>query len=60
MANYWTNFAKTGNPNGKGLPEWPLYSKGRSVLHLNSAAEVTVDDYRARYEFLDSLARHGM
>jgi para-nitrobenzyl esterase len=60
MANYWTNFAKTGNPNGKGLPEWPLYSKGHSVMHLNSAPKVTVDDHRARYEFLDSLARQGM
>ena len=22
MVSYWTNFAKTGNPNGEGLPEW--------------------------------------
>lgn len=26
MATYWTNFAKYGNPNGKGLPEWPAFS----------------------------------
>ena len=26
MATYWTNFAKYGNPNGKGVPEWPAFS----------------------------------
>lgn len=27
MSRYWVNFAKNGNPNGEGLPEWPLYTK---------------------------------
>ena len=25
MSAYWTNFAKTGNPNGEGVPTWPAY-----------------------------------
>jgi len=25
VRGYWLNFAKTGNPNGPGLPEWPEY-----------------------------------
>jgi para-nitrobenzyl esterase len=27
MSSYWANFAKTGNPNGQGLLNWPV-SKG--------------------------------
>jgi len=26
MATYWTNFAKYGDPNGKGMPRWPAFS----------------------------------
>jgi para-nitrobenzyl esterase len=27
---YWTNFAKTGDPNGTGLPRWPEFRTARS------------------------------
>lgn len=26
MSTHWANFAKSGNPYGEGLPEWPKYS----------------------------------
>jgi para-nitrobenzyl esterase len=32
MATYWTNFAKYGNPNGNGVPEWPAISDANPVV----------------------------
>jgi len=32
MATYWTNFAKYGDPNGAGMPEWPAFSDDNPVL----------------------------
>ncbi len=29
IMSYWTNFAKYGNPNGKGLPEWPAFTNAK-------------------------------
>ena len=37
MSSYWTNFAKTGNPNGMGLVDWPNFSAdSRTVMELGS------------------------
>lgn len=32
MATYWTNFAKYGDPNGKGVPNWPAFRDANPVV----------------------------
>ncbi|NMB51092.1 MAG: carboxylesterase family protein [Bacteroidales bacterium] len=40
MATYWTNFAKYGDPNGEGLPEWPAFSDANPVvMHFNKVPQ---------------------
>ncbi|MGA2184194.1 MAG: carboxylesterase family protein [Bryobacteraceae bacterium] len=56
MSTYWSNFAKTGDPNGEGLPKWPAYNADShfQVMHLSGNSAAAPDAHRARYEFLDS------
>jgi len=55
MSSYWANFAKTGDPNGAGLPRWPAYDgrNGWLVMHLGANSQAEPDGHRARYLFLD-------
>jgi para-nitrobenzyl esterase len=58
VRKYWTNFAKTGDPNGDGLAKWPSYKadSGWQVMYLSQDPSAKPDAYRNRYLFLNKLA----
>lgn len=60
MSDYWTDFAKQGNPNAAGLPTWPLYAgPGSSVLDLDAAPAAITEPDTARLSFLASFRVDG-
>ncbi|HVY93240.1 MAG TPA: carboxylesterase family protein, partial [Bryobacteraceae bacterium] len=56
MSNYWVNFAKTGNPNGKGLPAWPAYSPAKpESMELSTNVHAISTPEQARFAFFDAF-----
>lgn len=60
MQQYWTNFAKTGDPNGPGLPEWAKYDAAtqKSIDFTNEGPiQRIASRARACSPYVDKLAR---
>ncbi|MCF2447091.1 carboxylesterase family protein [Dyadobacter sp. CY345] len=58
MQEYFANFVKTSNPNGKGLPEWsPLNKEGDAkYMYLDVNSRLETDKHKSRYTLLDAMA----
>ncbi|MGI8744018.1 MAG: carboxylesterase/lipase family protein [Bryobacteraceae bacterium] len=54
MSSYWTNFAKTGDPNGPGLPNWAAYSQSSdTALEFGDRVKPVANSHQAALDFWD-------
>jgi len=51
LSSYWINFIKTGNPNGKGIPEWKKYTMQEgNILEVNNTASSKPEYLKKQFE----------
>ena len=59
MSSYWVNFATQGDPNGAGLPVWPLFDpQAPTVMHFGDGIAAEDLPERALFDLWDEVMQH--
>lgn len=61
MCSYWANFAKTGNPNGEGLPNWPIYNvNNNDMIDIEMDGKIVPkpDPRKARLDVIEKAVKY--
>jgi para-nitrobenzyl esterase len=61
MNSYWANFAKTGNPNGAGLPIWSSYNnQNQDMLDVELDGKIVTkpDPRKARFDVVEKAFKN--
>ena len=58
IQQYWVNFAKTGNPNGAGLPYWPSFDETKpTTMQFSNGASLIMRPNREQIDFIDRFMK---
>jgi para-nitrobenzyl esterase len=56
VSSYWVNFAKTGNPNGEGLPAWPAFTTDNpEIIELGDEVKAAPLPFQKQLYFLTDV-----
>ena len=60
MSQAWINFARTGNPNAKCLPEWPAYNPEEGAMMIfDNTCEVRYNHDKELMDFIRQFPTRG-